>query len=200
MARPTVSDFPPLQVLVNQRVLKIVQETGGVPVRVVPILGLDPGETTGVCKAILLTKLKDIPASEESPARRELLSHLYLGTECERLLKDGWQALAKSNPQWSRAPKEVFMPWMQVKANAQASAITETAMAGIALRDIIRQIQAISMNAVVVSESYRIYSWKTKQHTWASLFTPRLIGALQFITADLEMNRTICPRCQGLRH
>ncbi len=34
-------------------------------------------------------------------------------------------------------------------------------------------------DVVVVIESYRIYSWKTKQHTWASLLTPRLIGCAE---------------------
>lgn len=33
----------------------------------------------------------------------------------------------------------------------------------------------------VVYESYRIYAWRTKQHTWASLLTPRLIGGLEFL-------------------
>lgn len=32
---------------------------------------------------------------------------------------------------------------------------------------------------VVIIESYRIYSWRTKQHTWASLLTPRLIGCAE---------------------
>lgn len=39
---------------------------------------------------------------------------------------------------------------------------------------------------IVILESYRIYSWKAKEHTWASLFTPRLIGAIEYI----------CDRCQ----
>lgn len=33
--------------------------------------------------------------------------------------------------------------------------------------------------SIVIIESYRIYSWKTKQHTWQSLHTPRLIGVAE---------------------
>lgn len=40
---------------------------------------------------------------------------------------------------------------------------------------------------VVVMESYRIYSWKTKDHTWASLHTPRLIGAIEYVCYDMEL-------------
>jgi hypothetical protein len=36
-------------------------------------------------------------------------------------------------------------------------------------------------DTLVVAESYRIYSWKTKDHTWASLHTPRIIGGIQFL-------------------
>jgi hypothetical protein len=36
-------------------------------------------------------------------------------------------------------------------------------------------------NAVVVIEDYRVYSWKTKDHAWAGLHTPRLIGAVEYI-------------------
>lgn len=31
----------------------------------------------------------------------------------------------------------------------------------------------------VVMEDYRVYSWKTKQHAWASLHTPRLLGVIE---------------------
>ena len=31
----------------------------------------------------------------------------------------------------------------------------------------------------VIIEDYRIYSWRTKEHTWASLHTPRLIGVVE---------------------
>ena len=34
---------------------------------------------------------------------------------------------------------------------------------------------------VVVMEMYRIYSWKADDHSWQSLHTPRLIGAIEFI-------------------
>lgn len=34
---------------------------------------------------------------------------------------------------------------------------------------------------IVVFEDYRIYSWKTDSHTWASLHTPRLIGMIHYL-------------------
>jgi hypothetical protein len=32
---------------------------------------------------------------------------------------------------------------------------------------------------VIVLENYQVYSWKAKSHSWSSLHTPRLIGALE---------------------
>ena len=31
----------------------------------------------------------------------------------------------------------------------------------------------------IVYEDYRIYSWKTEQHTWSGLHTPKLIGGIE---------------------
>lgn len=31
----------------------------------------------------------------------------------------------------------------------------------------------------IVIEDYKVYGWKTKDHAWSELFTPRLIGALE---------------------
>jgi hypothetical protein len=36
---------------------------------------------------------------------------------------------------------------------------------------------------VVVMEMYRVYSWKTDDHAWHNLHTPRLIGAIEYICA-----------------
>lgn len=33
--------------------------------------------------------------------------------------------------------------------------------------------------AMVVFEDYRIYSWKTDQHTWAALHTPQMLGVIE---------------------
>lgn len=33
--------------------------------------------------------------------------------------------------------------------------------------------------ALVVFEDYKVYGWKTDQHAWSGLHTPRLIGALE---------------------
>lgn len=48
-----------------------------------------------------------------------------------------------------------------------------------ALHKLIDDLKDVFPDLQIVSESYRIYSWRTKQHTWASLHTPRLIGALE---------------------
>lgn len=37
----------------------------------------------------------------------------------------------------------------------------------------------------VVLEDYKVYSWKSEDHSWASLHTPRLIGALDYICNEL---------------
>lgn len=36
-------------------------------------------------------------------------------------------------------------------------------------------------SAVLVIEDYRVYSWKAKEHSWAGLHTPRLIGAIEYM-------------------
>jgi len=35
---------------------------------------------------------------------------------------------------------------------------------------------------VIIIEDYRVYKWKSDDHTWNDLFTPRLIGAIEHIT------------------
>lgn len=39
----------------------------------------------------------------------------------------------------------------------------------------------------VVMEDYRVYGWKTDDHAWASLFTPKLIGALECHIHDRQI-------------
>lgn len=36
---------------------------------------------------------------------------------------------------------------------------------------------------VVVVEDYKVYGWKTKDHSWSGLHTPKLIGAIQAVCA-----------------
>lgn len=38
----------------------------------------------------------------------------------------------------------------------------------------------------VVYEDYRVYSWKSDQHKWADLHTPKLIGAIQTMCVTLD--------------
>jgi hypothetical protein len=40
---------------------------------------------------------------------------------------------------------------------------------------------------IVVCEDYRVYGWKTQQHAWADLHTPRLIGALEFMCSSMKV-------------
>lgn len=39
----------------------------------------------------------------------------------------------------------------------------------------------------VVCEDYKVYGWKTKQHSWAGLFTPKLIGGIQLLCSQNEL-------------
>ncbi len=41
----------------------------------------------------------------------------------------------------------------------------------------LRNAVAESSGVHVVMEDYKVYGWKTEQHTWAELHTPKLIGA-----------------------
>lgn len=50
----------------------------------------------------------------------------------------------------------------------------------IQVADLIRRF----MPRAVVCEGYRIYSWKKDQHTWSDLFTPRLIGVIEYVCAS----------------
>jgi hypothetical protein len=43
-----------------------------------------------------------------------------------------------------------------------------------------------SPRTYVVIEDYKVYGWKTEQHTWAELHTPKLIGA--FVTLCIMYN------------
>lgn len=39
----------------------------------------------------------------------------------------------------------------------------------------------------IVMESYKVYSWKAKDHAWQGLHTPRLIGALELVCWDAKL-------------
>jgi len=41
--------------------------------------------------------------------------------------------------------------------------------------------------AEVVMEMYRVYSWKAEDHSWQSLHTPRLIGAVEYVCFQLDV-------------
>lgn len=40
---------------------------------------------------------------------------------------------------------------------------------------------------IVIVEDYRIYAWKVKEHTWAGLLTPRLIGVLECLCRQYKV-------------
>ncbi|UTC30058.1 ribonuclease H-like protein [Brevundimonas phage vB_BpoS-MaInes] len=54
-----------------------------------------------------------------------------------------------------------------------------------------REISAIrqsgGINPLVVCEDYRVYGHKTEQHAWAGLHTPKLIGAIEFFCAEMDI-------------
>lgn len=39
---------------------------------------------------------------------------------------------------------------------------------------------------VIVCEEYRVYRWKAKQHVQSDLFTPRLIGGIEYVCDELK--------------
>lgn len=40
----------------------------------------------------------------------------------------------------------------------------------------------------IVYEDYRVYSWKTQDHTWAALHTPQLIGVIQTLARQHRLS------------
>lgn len=40
----------------------------------------------------------------------------------------------------------------------------------------------------VVFEDYRIYGWKTEEHTWAGLHTPKLIGSIVALCVVMDLS------------
>ena len=58
---------------------------------------------------------------------------------------------------------------------------TETLKVGYpALMDLFASVRTRTVHTPqIVYEEYRIYSWKTEQHTWAGLHTPQLIGGIE---------------------
>lgn len=40
---------------------------------------------------------------------------------------------------------------------------------------------------VIVCEDYRVYAWRTNDHSWADLKTPKLIGAIDYLASSLDI-------------
>lgn len=38
----------------------------------------------------------------------------------------------------------------------------------------------------VIMESYRVYAWKTEDHTWNSMHTSQLIGAIKYLCSEMR--------------
>ena len=51
----------------------------------------------------------------------------------------------------------------------------------------VRAFIALYKPEVVVMEDYKVYSWKAQDHSWQSLFTPRLIGAIECYLDDVDI-------------
>lgn len=57
---------------------------------------------------------------------------------------------------------------------------TETVKLGIPLIHAkLKGLGAFKQPAIVVYEDYRVYAWKTDQHTWATLHTPQMLGVIE---------------------
>lgn len=54
----------------------------------------------------------------------------------------------------------------------------------ISAHEIVKPIIAEKDNDIVVCEDYKVYGWKTQQHSWSSLHTPKLIGTISSLCAD----------------
>jgi|BioPla2DNA2_1021312.scaffolds.fasta_scaffold122969_2 hypothetical protein len=55
------------------------------------------------------------------------------------------------------------------------------------LADSIEPLMNDIQPTVVVLENYRVYPWKMKQHSWSNLFTPQLIGAIQYLCSQRKI-------------
>lgn len=53
--------------------------------------------------------------------------------------------------------------------------------------EIARIIQSGGILPLVVCEDYRVYAHKSDQHKWAGLHTPKLIGAIEYFCAEMEI-------------
>lgn len=52
---------------------------------------------------------------------------------------------------------------------------------------------------MLVIEDYKIYGWKANTHQWSSLFTPRLIGAIELtcILYDIDIHKQMAQEAKG---
>lgn len=69
--------------------------------------------------------------------------------------------------------------------DARQIATKEMPLAAVAVREYIQDMFGGHgpLDAVVIEE-YRVYSWKAEDHSWQSMHTSRLIGAVQLICHD----------------
>ncbi len=51
--------------------------------------------------------------------------------------------------------------------------------------------------SIVICEDYRVYSHKSEQHIGSTLYTPRLIGAVEFICADAAVPKPVYLQMAG---
>lgn len=47
--------------------------------------------------------------------------------------------------------------------------------------------QAAAFGATAIVESYRLYPWKLQDQTWSDLYTPRLIGTIEYLLYEWEI-------------
>jgi hypothetical protein len=83
--------------------------------------------------------------------------------------KTEWFPNGSDEPRTAQALPKLF------KADQLA---TKTVAAGVPL--VVKLFDEYKPDQVVI-EDYRVYGWKTEDHAWAALHTPRLIGAIETI-------------------
>ena len=73
-----------------------------------------------------------------------------------------------------------YFKGIELQYSRQVKSGEDVPKAALEIRELMRECDP----HVAVMEDYRIYKWKKDDHTWSSLFTPRLIGAVEFICED----------------
>ncbi|MBT9167368.1 MAG: hypothetical protein DDT19_00697 [Syntrophomonadaceae bacterium] len=87
-------------------------------------------------------------------------------------------------PDWARLPTRLLVidpgetTGIAIFDRGQIESVKQLTGAGPAMIQELNEFFRLWPTHVVV-EDYKVYAHKTKEHTWSSLFTPKLIGAIE---------------------